>query len=609
MLPPPWSARTRVHEYGGGAWWLGAESVYFANWADQRLYRLDSGAEKPVAMTPEPPTPGGWRYADGCEHPNEGWVVCVRERHAPTQNGQPEVINELVAVAPSSASPTSDSPEPTILGSGPDAAQPEADFVAAPRFSADGRWLSWIRWDHPRMPWDGTELCVAPVFGGMRLGNVQVVAGGAHEAIHGADWTTDGRLVYSTDRSGYWNLHEWTPGSDADRVLTRLTGAEIGGPQWVFGLQRWAELADGRLVAIVTSDATDRLVVLHGETDGGGITEIPSPFVEIGAIATTADGTVIAQGETTTSLTTVVELTVDGHLVATHRPPDEIGIDDAWYSSAESVHFRSGPEGEREAHAFVYRPAGPVEVADDGALPPLVVMGHGGPTAHSSPALNLRIQYWTSRGFVVADVNYGGSSGFGRTYRRLLDDAWGIVDVEDCIAIAERLATDGVVDRDRMAIRGGSAGGFTVLRALTTSTIFSAGTNLFGVADLEALARDTHKFESRYLDGLIGPYPERRDIYVERSPINHTERLSCPLLVLQGLEDEIVPPNQSEAIVAALAAKGIPHAYVAFEGEQHGFRQEANIIRSYEVELWFYGRVFGFTPADRIKPPVGAVGL
>jgi dipeptidyl aminopeptidase/acylaminoacyl peptidase len=236
-------------------------------------------------------------------------------------------------------------------------------------------------------------------------------------------------------------------------------------------------------------------------------------------------------------------------------------------------------------------------------------MGHGGPTAHASPALSLRIQYWTSRGFAVADVNYGGSTGFGRAYRRLLDGAWGIVDVEDSIAVATELARAGEVDGARLAIRGGSAGGYTVLSALMGSEIFAAGTNLYGVADLEALARDTHKFESRYLDGLIGPYPERRDLYVERSPINHTAELQCPLLVLQGLEDEIVPPSQSEAIVAAVAAKGIPHAYVAFEGEQHGFRQRPNIVRSYEIELWFYGRVFGFEPADRIKPPDNSVGL
>ncbi|MDH3683009.1 MAG: prolyl oligopeptidase family serine peptidase, partial [Acidimicrobiia bacterium] len=375
-----------------------------------------------------------------------------------------------------------------------------------------------------------------------------------------------------------------------------------GGPQWVFGLRRWAELSDGRLVVAVTEDATDRLALV----DDGAVMPIDTPYVEIDDLVATDRGTVLVHGATSTTLAGLVELAPDGAVVAEHRAPDDVGVDPRWFSEAESVRYASG---DREVQAFVYRPNGLGIAGPADELPPLVVMGHGGPTAHSSPALNLRVQYWTSRGFAVADVNYGGSSGFGRAYRRLLDDAWGIVDVEDCIAIAERLAADGVVDRARLAIRGGSAGGFTVLSALVGSTMFSAGTSLYGVADLEALACDTHKFESRYLDGLIGPYPERRDVYQERSPITHTERLSCPLLVLQGLEDEIVPPNQSEAIVAALAAKGIPHAYVTFEGEQHGFRQEANIIRSYEVELWFYGKVFGFEPADAIAPPKGAVGL
>ena len=294
------------------------------------------------------------------------------------------------------------------------------------------------------------------------------------------------------------------------------------------------------------------------------------------------------------------------------RAADDTGVDPAWFSVAEAVTYGSGPPtgpGDRIAHAFFYPPTAPDIDGPEGSVPPLIVMGHGGPTAHSDPALSLKVQYWTSRGFAVVDVNYGGSSGFGRAYRDLLQGAWGIVDVEDCINAAASLADRGRVDGDRIAIRGGSAGGFTVLAALEQSEHFGAGTNLFGVADLTALAADTHKFESRYLDGLIGPYPERKDLYIERSPINHTDRLSSPLLVLQGLEDEIVPPNQSEAIVAAVAAKGLPHAYVTFEGEQHGFRKAENIVRSFEVELWFYGRVFGFDPADVIEAPTGAVGL
>lgn len=595
-LAEPWSARSLVHEYGGGAWWLDDEAAYFTHYDDQRLYRFETDGE-PLALTPEPPALRSWRYADGRKHPTQPWLACVRERH---DDGE-EPINELVAI------PTDGSAQPRVLAVGP-GQEPTADFVAAPRFSADGRWLSWIRWNHPNMPWDGTELCVAPVFGGLRLGNVQVIAGNEHEAVHGANWTTDDRLVFSTDRSGFWNLHSWSPGAPGDHPLTQLDGAEIGRPQWSFGIQQWAELADGRLVAVATADAVDQLLLLEGD---GSSTTVETPYVEISALSATDRNTLLVAASTATSSTTVLELDPSGEPIAVYRAPDDIGVDQSWFSVAEAVSYpiSTGSSPDREVHAFLYLPSAPDHRGPDGELPPLVVMGHGGPTSHAGPALNLRVQYWTSRGFAVADVNYGGSTGFGRAYRQLLDDRWGIVDVEDCIAVASRLADQGVVDRARMAIRGGSAGGFTVLAALTRSEVFTAGTSLYGVADLEALARDTHKFESRYTDRLIGPYPERRDIYLERSPINHTEKLSCPLLVLQGLEDEIVPPNQAEAIVAAVAAKGLPHAYVPFEGEQHGFRQAVNIIRSYELELWFYSRVFGFDAADVIEAPAGAVGL
>ncbi|MEL7207506.1 MAG: S9 family peptidase, partial [Actinomycetota bacterium] len=429
--------------------------------------------------------------------------------------------------------------------------------------------------------------------------------------------------VFSTDRSGRWNLHAWRPGSSGDEPLTALTTAEIGYPPWVFGIQQWTELPDGRLAAIVTEDAADSLAIV---ADDGTVSPVDTEFAEITGLAAIGDGPasssapgsrsdpgIVVHGATATATSAVVEVGLDGTTRAAHRPADDVGIGPEWYARAEIHWFDvdTGAPGSpaRRIQAYVYAPTAPGLTGPDQERPPLVVMGHGGPTAHASPALNLRIQYWTSRGFAVADVNYGGSSGFGRHYRRLLDDAWGIVDVEDCITVATELADRGLVDGDRMAIRGGSAGGFTVLAALTGSEVFAAGTSLYGVADLTALAADTHKFESRYCDGLIGPYPERRDVYEARSPINHTDRLSCPILVLQGLEDEIVPPNQAEAIVAAVAAKGIPHAYVPFEGEQHGFRQAANVIRSYELELWFYARVFGFEAADEIEAPEGAVGL
>ncbi|MFV0259906.1 MAG: prolyl oligopeptidase family serine peptidase [Acidimicrobiales bacterium] len=594
-LPAPWSARSRVHEYGGGAWWLGAGTAFFVNDDDQRIYRLDG--DEPVAVTPEPPHPRAWRYADGRLHPTVPWLVAVRDRHPSPDAPAAEVVNELVAVGLDEAGA-----EPRVIGVelGDDA---QSDFVSTPRFSADGRWLSWIRWNHPDMPWDRTELCVAPVFGGLRLGNTQVVAGGA-ESVTGADWTADGRLVFSADRTGFWNLYAWRPGHGADEALTDLVGSEIGSPAWVFGTQSWVELDDGRLAVVVTTDATDAVGVIG---DGGDLVVFATPIVAVADLAAGPDGTVLVHAGTATALPQIVALDLDNGAVAAQvRPPDDLGLDPGWISRARPMSYE---ENGRAVHAFYYPPTGAGFGGPAGERPPLVVMGHGGPTSHTSPSLNLRIQYWTSRGFAVADVNYGGSTGFGRAYRERLKGQWGVVDVEDCITVASRLAADGAVDGSRMAIRGGSAGGFTVLTALTRSDVFAAGTSLYGVADLEALAADTHKFEARYLDGLIGPYPEARGVYVERSPLSHVGALACPLLVLQGLDDPVVPPNQAEAIVAPLAAKGIPHAYVAFAGEQHGFRQAANIVRSLEVELWFYGRVFGFEPADPIDAPEGAVGL
>lgn len=591
MLAAPWSARTRVHEYGGGAWFLGKTAVYFSNWDDQRLYRFDDERPDPQPLTPEPERQHGLRYADGVESPDGRWVVAVQETH-PIAG---EAINEIVVL------PADGSEPPRVIVAG-------TDFVMAPRISPDGRWLSWIRWNHPDMPWDSTELCAAPLFDGFRLGNTQVVAGGPSESVHGANWASDERLVFSTDASGWWNLSVWRPGEQKPTPLTALVGSEIGSPPWVFGVQQWAELPDGRLLAVETTRGTDRFVVVSTE---GRTQPLGTPYVSVGGLVVSHLGELIAVAQTKIDLPAVVEIAPGGQTF-THRPSDELGIDPRWYSVAEPIEFPTA-EG-RTAYGFLYEPTGPDRSVgtggEDGAeKPPLIVIGHGGPTAHSAPVLNLKIQYWTSRGFAVVDVNYGGSTGHGRDYRRLLDRSWGIVDVQDCIAAATWLAAAGNVDPGRMAIRGGSAGGFTVLACLTSSTVFAAGTSLYGVADLEALARDTHKFESRYLDGLIGAYPAEQALYQERSPINHIGSLSCPLLVLQGTEDEIVPPNQAEAIVASLAAKGIPHAAIYFEGEQHGFRRAENIVRSLEAELWFYGRVFGFEPADSIEPVAGAVGL
>ncbi len=608
VLPVPWSARTRVHEYGGGAWSLGAEAVYFSNWDDQRLYRLMGDGTPPLALTPEPATHHGYRFADTRETPDGRWLICVREDHTVIADEAAECVNEIVAV------PTNGSEKVVVLVSGP-------DFVAAPRVSPDGLRLSWYQWNHPNMPWDGTELCVGTLAsttdGAISVTNELSVAGssasGAEEAIHGSDWLSTGELMFSSDRSGYWNLYRWSPQSGEQDTITALDDAEIGGPAWVFGIQRWVELGDATLALAITRAATDSLALLDLR---GALPAQPQPldlpFVSVSSLSATGDGNLCAVVGSTGTLPRIVEVRFDdanGDLIdfTELRPAENVAIDLGWLSQPEIFDFDS-TDG-RQSHAFFYPPTGLGMHGSAGELPPLVVMGHGGPTSHSTPDLRLKIQYWTSRGVAVVDVNYAGSTGYGRTYRRLLNDSWGLVDVEDCVAAAQRLAEAGRVDSKRMAIRGGSAGGFTVLRALEVSDAFSAGTSLYGVADLGALASDTHKFESRYLDGLIGRYPQDKAIYNERSPINHTGDLSCPLLVMQGSEDEVVPPAQSEAIVAAVAAKGLPHAYLLFEGEQHGFRKATSIVRSLEAELWFYAQVFGFDQADAIEPIAEAVGF
>lgn len=592
------NARTRVHEYGGGAWWLGharpgdSGSVYFANWDDQRLYRFTTGPggdSSPRAITPEPAVRHGLRFADGRETPDGEWVICVQERHQPaaSRSDVGEAVNSIVAI-PTDGSAATNPDRIQTLASG-------ADFYAGPRISADGGWMCWFEWNHPNMPWDGTELIAAPLFADARRGNEMSVAGGGRVAVHGADWAAGGDLIFSTDESGWWNLARWTPGDGRTRPVTGVEDGEIGAPHWMFGTQRWTELDDGTIVVALTQQARDRLATV---ADDGSVWVLEDfDCAAIGGLTANGDEVVLVAASETAlpSVQQVDPLTARTDVC---RAPTDLGIEAGWFSRGEPIEFPSA--GGRTAHGFFYPPTAPGLAGGHGERPPLVVMGHGGPTSHSTPALNLKVQFWTSRGFAVVDVNYGGSSGYGTDYRRLLNRQWGVVDAEDVIAAASYVADAGRVDPARMAIRGGSAGGFTVLAALERTDIFAAGTNLYGVADLKALATDTHKFESRYLDQMIGPYPDDAAVYEERSPINHTDRLSSPLLVMQGSEDEVVPPSQSEAIVAALAAKGIEHFYLVFEGEQHGFRQAPNIIRSLEAELWFYGHIFGFRPADDI---------
>ncbi len=555
VTPAGFNVRTQVHEYGGGAWWVHEGAVYFANWDDQRLYKQVPG-ETPVAITPAPEIPRGMRYADGIVRP-DGSIICVRERHVEGR----EAFNEIVRISGS---------EVEVVASG-------NDFYAFPR--AFGEHLAWTEWTHPNLPWDGTFLHL----------DGERIAGAMDESIFQPEWSPDGVLHFVSDRSGWWNIYRYVDGR-IEPVLEM--DADFGVPQWVFGQSTYAFLPGGDLVCVYTRNATDSIGLIRD----GALQPIEQPYTSVTSLITSGNHAYFV-GASPTEHQKVVRLDpATGAVDVIARARDD-AVDEGYVSRAQPISFPS--EG-RTAHAFFYPPRNKDFDGPGDERPPLIVFSHGGPTGSVGPELNLRIQYWTSRGFAVVDVNYGGSTGYGRDYRRLLNGNWGIVDVEDCTNAALFLAGRGEVDPERLAIRGGSAGGFTTLACLVFRDAFKAGANYFGVADFETFVGDTHKFESRYLDSLVGPYPERKDLYRDRSPANFVDRVEVPVITFQGLEDAIVPPSQSEQIVNALRAKKIPCAYVTYEGEQHGFRQAKNIIHSLETELYFYGRVFGFEPADDI---------
>jgi dipeptidyl aminopeptidase/acylaminoacyl peptidase len=575
LTPERFYARTLVHEYGGGTYAVRGSSLFFSNFADQRVYRQDGGGE-PVPITPEPELSRGVRYADFECSPDGRWLFCVRETHAKGR----EAVNEIVALA------SDGSGEVRLVSAG-------HDFVSFPRLSPDGRRLAWTSWEHPRMPWDGSELWIADVAPDGRVGRADLVAGGPQESIFQPGFSPDGALHFVTDRSGWWNLCRWLDGET--RSLAPLEG-EFGRPQWEFAASTYTFLADGRVVCIWSSEGSEHIGVLEGTK----LHEIETPYRSFGRLERLGETRVALVVASPSESPAVATLDVETGEIALLKRSREAELDPRYVSTPRAIEFPTS--GGRTAHALFYEPVNPDFDPPAGALPPLLVVSHGGPTGATSSALNLALQFWTSRGFAVVDVNYGGSTGYGRAYRERLRGQWGIVDTEDCIRAARYLAERDLVDAERMAIRGGSAGGYTTLCALTFHDVFAAGASYFGVADAEALAVDTHKFESRYLDSLIGPYPEARDLYRARSPIHFADRLSCPLLILQGLEDEIVPPAQAEVLVEALRKRGLPYAYLPFEGEQHGFRRAENIIRAQEAELAFYGRIFGFEPADSIDP-------
>jgi dipeptidyl aminopeptidase/acylaminoacyl peptidase len=547
------------------------------NFADQRMYRLDVGDPQPLPVTALPPTAQAWRYADGRLTPSGRWVVCVRERHEGSDPAR-DVYNELVALRADGRTP------PHVIVSG-------RDFFAAPRISPDGRQLAWITWDHPNMPWDGTELWLGRVAvraGVLRVEDARRMAGGPDESLMEPVWGRHGSLFVISDRTGWWNVHR-VDGTDR---LTNLDPAdrEVGGPAWVFGGAHVASASDGTVLAATVQDGQALLVTIP---ESGVPTGHALPGTAVRALAVDGDRLVLIVTAPDRGPEVVEADLANPSAFRVLRPAADPELGSGHVSRPRRLSFRSA---ERTAHAWYYPPTNADAQPPAGERPPLLIFVHGGPTSAADPAFDLGKQFWTTRGFAVADLDYAGSTGLGRDYRRLLDGQWGEADLDDTCALADHLVAEGLADPARLAVRGGSAGGFTVLAVLARRDTFTAGVSYFGVSDLAALARDTHKFESRYLDRLVGPLPDAVDVYAARSPLSHLEGFSCPLLILQGLDDEVVPPAQSDAIVDALAERGIPHAYLSFEGEGHGFRRAENQLRCVTAELSFYGQVFGFTP-------------
>jgi len=556
VAPAGFDARTRVHEYGGGAVWTGAGTTFASSFADGRVYRIDGGEARP--LTPEPPALNALRYADGFVSGDT--VICVRESH-----GDDGVVNELVSVPVGGG-------EPTTVETG-------RDFYATPRVAPDGK-LAYLAWDHPLLPFIGCDLCVD----GKR------VAGGPDESVFQPEWGPDGALYWVSDAGdGWWNLYR-----DGER-LTALE-AELGYPLWFFGLRTYGFLANGRIACTIVERGIHSFGVLDPAT--GELARLDLPFTASSPQVTTHGTTFAVIAGTPNELAGIHVVDADTGAYETVARPAMPELDPGSISIGRAIDFESNG---RTVHAFFYPPANAEYEAPDGEQPPLRVLVHGGPTSQAKLAFAVATQFFTTRGWAVVDVNYGGSTGFGRPYRELLHKEWGVVDLEDAVATARHLADSGEVDAARMSIAGGSAGGYTTLLAIARSDVFSAGVSFFGVADLVTFAGMTHKFESRYLDWLLGPLPEALDVYVERSPVTHADAIEAPAIVAQGLEDRVVPPAQAEQIVEALERNGVPYVYLPLEGEGHGFRRRDSRIRLLSETLSFLGQVFGFEPADRIE--------
>ncbi|EFE66027.1 acyl-peptide hydrolase [Streptomyces viridosporus ATCC 14672] len=581
VLPAPWNVRSRVIEYGGRPWAGTARDgrplVVFAHFADQRLYRYEPGGE-PRPLTPVSPVGQGLRWAEPVLLPERGEVWCVLEEF--TGEG-PSDVRRVLAAVPLDGSAAED------RGAVRELSDDRHRFVTGPRLAPDGRRAAWLAWDHPRMPWDGTELLLADVTPDGTLRDVRTVAGGPEESVAQVDWTHDGRLLYASDRTGWWNLYR-----DGEALCPREE--EFGGPLWKLG-SRWFAPLDSGLIAVVHGRGAAALGVLDPET--GEVVDAAGPWTEFTPTLAAHGERVVAVGAGPRSAHEVVELDTRTGRARVIGSAHQDAVDPAYYPEPYSRTF-TGPDG-REIHAHVHPPHHPGCAGPADEKPPYVIWAHGGPTGRSPLVLDLEIAYFTSRGIGVAEVNYGGSTGYGRAYRDRLRGQWGVVDVEDCAAVALALADEGTADRERLAVRGGSAGGWTTAASLTTTDVYACGTIIYPVLDLTGWGTgETHDFESQYLEGLIGPRAEVPERYEERSPVARADRLTAPFVLLQGLDDVICPPVQCERFLARLAGRGVPHAYLAFEGEGHGFRRAETMIRALEAELSLYAQVFGLKVPD-----------
>ena len=575
VTPAGFNVRNRVHEYGGGAFTVHDGTVYFTNDSDQRVYAQRPG-EAPAPLTGD----GGRRYADLEVDQRNNRILCVCEDHS-----EPDVepTNSVVAIS--------------IEGGEIETIAEGNDFYSSPRVSPDGDRVCWLAWDHPNMPWDETELWVDDVDEDGTTANARLVAGDAGESIGEPLWSPDGTLYFVSDRTGWWNLYRWDGGDSSTNICPME--AEFTGPQWQFGGARYGFASADDLICSYTQDGFWHIARI--DTRSGVLEPFDLPFTDLarGALKVGNGWAAFISGSPTQPKSVVkLDLQTGAHMVVVES--SSLDVDASYFSVPEGIEFPT--EGGQTAHAFYYPPNNPDFEAPTGEQPPMIVISHGGPTGATSATLDLETQFWASRGFAVLDVNYGGSTGYGTEYRRRLNGSWGIVDIDDCVNGALHAASSGRADGDRLIVRGSSAGGYTTLACLAFRDVFKAGASHYGIGDLETLARDTHKFESRYLDSLIGPYPAERDVYVQRSPIHYVDDITCPVILFQGLEDEIVPPSQAETMMEAVKRKGIPVAYVPFEGEQHGFRKAESIEAALHSELYFYSQVFGFELAEQVDP-------